>query len=148
MQSLLILCYCCFWHRLTTHVDLLRTKFNSLLWNLNGFATENKYLSRTVATPLKPSFRRMLYGGNYAIEVLFPDGQSEPLLPTSVLTLKKTGLRVSLSQSCPRPERVWPNSPCRNSTEMGTCWKWVLWWGGQVVNFVTLNCYHLFLIQY
>lgn len=76
----LLLCYCCFWYRLSAHVDPLRTKFNSLLWNLNGFATENKYLSRTVVIPPKPSFPRILHGGNYAIEVLFPDGQREPLL--------------------------------------------------------------------
>lgn len=54
--------------------------FSSLLWNLNVFATENKYLSRTVVVPRKPSFPRMLFGGNYVIEVLFPDGRSKPLL--------------------------------------------------------------------
>lgn len=54
--------------------------FSSLLWNLNGFATENKYLSGTVVVPLKPSFPRMLFGGNYVMEVLFPDGRNKPLL--------------------------------------------------------------------
>lgn len=127
-----LLRYCCFQYRLSTHVDPLRTRFNSLLWNLSGFATENKYLSRAVVIPPKPSFPRILFGGNYVIEALCPDGQREPPLWRLYWVYREQVSEWASESVCPQPECIFLCS----GTEMATCWEihfygevrwWTLW---------------------
>lgn len=97
MLALLIFCATVVADREQVHMLIHSGQdFRALLWNLNGFATENKYLSRTVIVPLKPSFPRMLFGGNYVIEGFFPRWQKQATALTSVLGLGKSGLRVNI----------------------------------------------------
>lgn len=127
-----------------THVDPFGTGFNLLLWNLSGFATENKYLSRTFGFPPRPFFPRILFGRILSQMA----GASHCSGFGESLSLEKAGLRVNARVSVAHSLNVTchptPSSEYRDGYLLGN----PLLGGGRVLNFVALNYFHLLLTQY